>query len=82
MIVAVLEVMDRERKKRIVYVSDCAFLARKTLLAEGKVLFLSNYAGMLSLACESFRYLLFPFYWQFVYIPVLPEKLLTCLQVM
>lgn len=35
---------------------------------------------MLSLACESFRYLLFPFYWQFVYIPVLPERLLTCLQ--
>lgn len=35
---------------------------------------------MLSLACESFRYLLFPFYWQFVFIPVLPERLLTCLQ--
>lgn len=35
---------------------------------------------MLSFACESFRYLLFPFYWQFVYIPVLPERLLTCLQ--
>lgn len=36
---------------------------------------------MLSLACETFRYLLFPFYWHFVFIPVLPEKLLTCLQV-
>jgi hypothetical protein len=35
---------------------------------------------MLSLACESFRYLLFPLYWQFVFIPVLPERLLTCLQ--
>ncbi|KAL9544184.1 hypothetical protein MBANPS3_007762 [Mucor bainieri] len=52
----------------------------ETLLAEGKVVFLSQYAGMLSLACESFRYLLFPFYWQFVFIPVLPERLLTCLQ--
>ncbi|KAI8645606.1 AEX-3 domain-containing protein [Parasitella parasitica] len=52
----------------------------ETLLAEGKVLFLSQYPGMLSLACESFRYLLFPFYWQFVFIPVLPERLLTCLQ--
>ncbi|KAG0183459.1 hypothetical protein DFQ29_004403 [Apophysomyces sp. BC1021] len=52
----------------------------ETLLSEGKVLFLSQYPGMLSLACESFRYLLFPFYWQFVFIPVLPEKLLTCLQ--
>ncbi|CAO0799383.1 unnamed protein product [Mucor circinelloides] len=52
----------------------------ETLLAEGKVVFLSKYSGMLSLACESFRYLLFPFYWQFVFIPVLPERLLTCLQ--
>lgn len=52
----------------------------QTLLAEGKVVFLSKYSGMLSLACESFRYLLFPFYWQFVFIPVLPERLLTCLQ--
>ncbi|CEG77253.1 hypothetical protein RMATCC62417_12039 [Rhizopus microsporus] len=52
----------------------------ETLLAEGKVIFLSQYPSMLSLACESFRYLLFPFYWQFVYIPVLPERLLTCLQ--
>ncbi|KAI8139770.1 AEX-3 domain-containing protein [Fennellomyces sp. T-0311] len=52
----------------------------ETLLAEGKVLFLSQYAGMLSLACETFRYLLFPFYWQFVFIPVLPRRLLTCLQ--
>ncbi|KAI8370884.1 AEX-3 domain-containing protein [Choanephora cucurbitarum] len=52
----------------------------ETLLAEGKVLFVSQYSGMLSLACESFQYLLFPFYWQFVCIPVLPERLLTCLQ--
>ncbi|KAI9247713.1 AEX-3 domain-containing protein [Phascolomyces articulosus] len=52
----------------------------ETLLGEGKVLFLSQYAGMLSLACEAFRYLLFPLYWQFVFIPVLPERLLTCLQ--
>ncbi|KAG0978111.1 hypothetical protein G6F29_009558 [Rhizopus arrhizus] len=52
----------------------------ENLLAEGKVVFLSKHTGMLSLACESFRYLLFPFYWQFVYIPVLPERLLTCLQ--
>lgn len=50
------------------------------MLAEGKVIFLSQYPGMLSLACESFRYLLFPFYWQFVFIPVIPERLLTCLQ--
>lgn len=52
----------------------------ETLLSEGKVVFISQFTGMLSLACESFRYLLFPFYWQFVFIPVLPERLLTCLQ--
>ncbi|KAI9318757.1 AEX-3 domain-containing protein [Dichotomocladium elegans] len=52
----------------------------ETLLSEGKVLFLSQFPGMLSLACETFRYLLFPFYWQFVFIPVIPQKLLTCLQ--
>ncbi|KAI8335808.1 AEX-3 domain-containing protein [Chlamydoabsidia padenii] len=52
----------------------------ETLLAEGKVVFLSQHCGMLSLACEAFRYLLFPFYWQFVFIPLLPERLLNCLQ--
>lgn len=45
------------------------------------MLFLSQYPGMLSIACETFRYLLFPLYWQFVFIPVLPQRLLTCLQV-
>ncbi|ORX54396.1 DENN-domain-containing protein [Hesseltinella vesiculosa] len=52
----------------------------ETLLAEGKVVFLSQHLEMLSIAAEAFRYLLFPFYWPYVYIPVLPEKLLTCLQ--
>ncbi|KAI8990046.1 hypothetical protein BDB01DRAFT_717940 [Pilobolus umbonatus] len=55
-------------------------ILKNTLLSEGKVVFLSKYPGMLSVACESFRYLMFPFYWQFVFIPVLPERLLTCLQ--
>ncbi|ORY98199.1 hypothetical protein BCR43DRAFT_437358 [Syncephalastrum racemosum] len=55
-------------------------LLKNTLLAEGKVVFLSRFPGMLSLACETFRSLLFPFYWQFVFIPILPERLLTCLQ--
>ncbi|CAO3592405.1 unnamed protein product [Absidia cylindrospora] len=52
----------------------------ETLLAEGKVIFLSQHCGMLSLACESFRFLLFPLYWPFVFIPLLPERLLNCLQ--
>ncbi|KAI9304028.1 AEX-3 domain-containing protein [Cunninghamella echinulata] len=52
----------------------------ETILAEGKIIFLSEHCSMLSLACESFRYLIFPFYWQFIFIPLLPDKLLTCLQ--
>ncbi|KAI8066903.1 AEX-3 domain-containing protein [Gongronella butleri] len=52
----------------------------ETLLAEGKVVFLSQHLGMLSVTAEAFRYLLFPFYWPYVYIPIVPEKLLTCLQ--
>ncbi|CAO3621225.1 unnamed protein product [Cunninghamella blakesleeana] len=52
----------------------------ETMLAEGKIIFLSEHCSMLSLACESFRYLIFPFYWQFIFIPLLPDKLLTCLQ--
>ncbi|ORZ20288.1 AEX-3 domain-domain-containing protein [Absidia repens] len=52
----------------------------ETLLVEGKVVFLSQHCGMLSLACESFRFLLFPLYWPFVFIPLLPARLLNCLQ--
>jgi hypothetical protein len=51
------------------------------LLSEGKVLFLSHKIGILAIAGEAVQYLLYPLYWQFVYIPVLPERLLTCLQV-
>ncbi|KAF9359753.1 hypothetical protein BGX26_011526 [Mortierella sp. AD094] len=50
------------------------------ILSEGKVIFLSSYPGMLTLASESFLYLLFPLYWQGVYIPILPSALMTCLQ--
>ncbi|KAG0212187.1 hypothetical protein BGX28_006733 [Mortierella sp. GBA30] len=52
----------------------------EVILSEGKLIFLSSYLGMLTLACESFLYLLFPLYWQGVYIPVLPSSLMTCLQ--
>ncbi|KAI8576404.1 hypothetical protein K450DRAFT_257121 [Umbelopsis ramanniana AG] len=52
----------------------------EVLLSEGKVLFLSKKIGMLAIAGESVQYLLYPFYWQFVYIPVLPKRLITCLQ--
>ncbi|KAF8984485.1 hypothetical protein BGZ46_007949 [Entomortierella lignicola] len=51
-----------------------------TILSEGKVIFVSSYPGMLTLAGESFLFLLFPLYWQGVYIPILPSALMTCLQ--
>ncbi|KAF9275864.1 hypothetical protein BGZ68_010456 [Mortierella alpina] len=52
----------------------------EVILSEGKVIFLSSYLAMLTLASESFLYLLFPLYWQGVYIPILPSSLMTCLQ--
>ncbi|KAG0258686.1 hypothetical protein BG011_003144 [Mortierella polycephala] len=52
----------------------------EVILSEGKVVFVSSYLGMLTLASESILYLLFPFYWQGVYIPILPSSLMTCLQ--
>lgn len=52
----------------------------QVILSEGKIIFLSSYLGMLTLASESFLYLLFPLYWQGVYIPILPSALMTCLQ--
>ncbi|KAF9909377.1 hypothetical protein EC991_008762 [Linnemannia zychae] len=52
----------------------------EVILSEGKIILLSSYLGMLTLASESFLYLLFPLYWQGVYIPILPSALMTCLQ--
>ncbi|KAF9433465.1 hypothetical protein BGZ76_009428 [Entomortierella beljakovae] len=52
----------------------------EVILSEGKIIFVSSFPGMLTLASESFLYLLFPLYWQGVYIPILPSALMTCLQ--
>ncbi|GJJ75255.1 hypothetical protein EMPS_07613 [Entomortierella parvispora] len=52
----------------------------EVILSEGRIIFLSSHLGMLTLASESFLYLLFPLYWQGVYIPILPAALMTCLQ--
>ncbi|KAI8603576.1 AEX-3 domain-containing protein [Dissophora ornata] len=52
----------------------------EVILSEGRVIFVSSYLGMLTLACESFLYLLFPLYWQGVYVPILPSALMTYLQ--
>lgn len=56
------------------------WLGFKVILSEGRIIFLSSHLGMLTLASESFLYLLFPLYWQGVYIPILPAALMTCLQ--
>ncbi|KAG0228034.1 hypothetical protein BGW41_003576 [Actinomortierella wolfii] len=52
----------------------------EVILSEGKIIFLSSHLGMLTLASESFLYLLFPLYWQGVYIPILPAEMMTCVQ--
>ncbi|KAG0309502.1 hypothetical protein BGZ97_013052 [Linnemannia gamsii] len=69
---------------RVIYASRPALnsvpIVKNVILSEGKIIFLSSYLGMLTLASESFLYLLFPLYWQGVYIPILPSALMTCLQ--
>ncbi|CAG8503397.1 8699_t:CDS:10 [Funneliformis mosseae] len=49
-------------------------------LAEGKILLISSYPDMLHLVAHSITYLIYPLYWQGVFIPVLPARLMTCLQ--
>ncbi|KAG0294716.1 hypothetical protein BGZ98_001683 [Dissophora globulifera] len=69
---------------KVIYASRPALnsvpIVKNVILSEGRVIFLSSYLGMLTLASESFLYLLFPLYWQGVYIPILPSALMTCLQ--
>ncbi|KAI7820549.1 AEX-3 domain-containing protein [Gamsiella multidivaricata] len=52
----------------------------EVMLSEGRIILVSSYPGMLTLASESILYLFFPLYWQGVYIPILPAALMTCLQ--
>ncbi|RIA95154.1 AEX-3 domain-containing protein [Glomus cerebriforme] len=49
-------------------------------LAERKILIISSYLDMLYLVAHSITYLIYPFYWQGVFIPVLPARLMACLQ--
>jgi hypothetical protein len=35
---------------------------------------------MLYLVAHSIKYLIYPFYWQGVFIPILPARLMPCLQ--
>ena len=50
------------------------------LLAEQKVALQSRMPHVLTMAAETLSALLFPFSWQHVYIPILPERLLDILQ--
>ncbi|PKC07971.1 DENN-domain-containing protein [Rhizophagus irregularis] len=49
-------------------------------LAEGKILIISSYPDMLYQVAHSITYLIYPLYWQGVFIPVLPARLMACLQ--
>ncbi|CAI2170691.1 4979_t:CDS:10 [Funneliformis geosporum] len=49
-------------------------------LTEGKILLISSYPDMLYLVAHSITYLIYPLYWQGVFIPVLPARLMACLQ--
>ncbi|CAG8559961.1 2642_t:CDS:10 [Ambispora leptoticha] len=49
-------------------------------LAEGKILLISSYPDMLFLVAHSITYLMYPLRWQGVFIPILPARLMACLQ--
>jgi hypothetical protein len=51
----------------------------EALLLEKQVLLLSTQYSLLTIACESLLALMYPFKWQHVYIPLLPEPLLDFL---
>jgi hypothetical protein len=50
------------------------------LLQECKVVFVSSRPALLTQVMESFRSLLFPLEWQSLYVPILPEPLMGCLE--
>ncbi|KAJ3226977.1 hypothetical protein HDU81_006988 [Chytriomyces hyalinus] len=49
-------------------------------LAEKRIVFLSSHYSMLTVACESLCLLLYPFSWQYHYIPILPASGIQLLQ--
>ncbi|KAI9097157.1 AEX-3 domain-containing protein, partial [Phlyctochytrium arcticum] len=50
------------------------------ILSERKIIFVSQHLSMLTLAAETFCLFFFPLFWQHIFIPVLPCRLLTYLQ--
>ena len=62
--------------------SDLAIVALfEASLMEQKIIFLSEYPAVLTPAAEALISVMYPFYWQGVYIPLLPARLLSYLQV-
>jgi hypothetical protein len=52
----------------------------ESALTEGKIILVSKYLGMLTLASESLLLLLWPMSWHHILIPILPANLLGYLQ--
>lgn len=50
------------------------------ILSESKIIFLSSHLQMLTLTCESFCSWMYPFFWHYILIPLLPARLLNYLQ--
>ncbi|KAK9317347.1 AEX-3 domain-containing protein [Lipomyces starkeyi] len=52
----------------------------EAVLAEARIIFVSSDLAMLTSAAAAITALIFPFKWQSVYIPVLPARLVSCLE--
>ena len=59
--------------KNIILLLECA-------LQEKKIAFVSQHISLLNLAAESLNVMMYPLSWQYVFIPILPSKLLGYLQ--
>ncbi|KAI8927250.1 AEX-3 domain-containing protein [Entophlyctis helioformis] len=51
------------------------------LLMEHKVIFVSSHYSMLNAAAETMINLIYPFYWHHLIVPILPARLMKCLDV-
>lgn len=47
---------------------------------ESRIIFVSKHPSMLSSAAAALKSLIFPFKWQGIYIPILPRRLVACLE--
>lgn len=59
---------------------DKIIVLYQAALLESRIIFMSDHTAMLSLAAAALISLLFPFTWHGVFIPVLPRRLISCLE--